>query len=233
MKKMMMFMILMLNISTAQISLDRTRVIFDQSKSNTQSVVISNTSKDAPFLAQTWIEDSKGNKMSEPLVALPILQRINPRQEKPIKISFMGNATNLPNDRESLLYFNVLGIPPKDSNSGNSVSIVIQSKLKLFYRPKGLPQYKNSGWVEEIVVTKTNKGLGIQNPTPYHIVIYGVSSGRGSKVIEKDVIISPFSTGELSASLHGVTPYIHYINDYGGADSLGYRCTGSTCLLEK
>lgn len=233
MKKMMIFMILMLNIATAQISLDRTRIVFDHSQSNTQSVVISNTSKEAPFLAQTWIEDSKGNKITEPLVALPILQRINPNQEKPIKISFMGNATNLASDRESLLYFNVLGVPPKDSDSGNSVSIVIQSKLKLFYRPKGLPQYKNTGWVEEMVVTKTSKGLSIQNPTPYHIVIYGLSSGKGAKLIEKDVIISPFSTGEINVSLQGLTPYIHYINDYGGADSLGYRCSGSTCVLEK
>ncbi|MBO1928634.1 fimbria/pilus periplasmic chaperone [Providencia rettgeri] len=49
----------------------------------------------------------------------------------------MDGQNTLPTDRESLLYFNVLGIPPQGKEA-NAVQFTIQSRLKLFYRPKVL-----------------------------------------------------------------------------------------------
>lgn len=98
MKKLIILLCLMLNVSFAQLTFDRTRIIFDHSMGNSQSVVVSNTNKTDPFLAQSWIEDSNGNKITSPLVALPILQRVDPGKDKQVKISIAGDISTLPNE---------------------------------------------------------------------------------------------------------------------------------------
>lgn len=64
----------------AGVSLDRTRLIIT-GKDSSASANLTNTSPDIPFLAQSWVEDSKGNKITSPLVVLPPLQRINGGQK--------------------------------------------------------------------------------------------------------------------------------------------------------
>ena len=44
----------------AGVSLDRTRIIITE-KESSSSANLSNTSPDIPFLAQSWVEDEKGN----------------------------------------------------------------------------------------------------------------------------------------------------------------------------
>lgn len=220
----------LLNISFAQLSFDRTRVIFDRDKSNSQSVVVSNTNKKDPYLAQSWIEDENGKKIEAPLVALPILQRINPGQEKQVKISLVGQ-NNLPQDRESMLYFNVLGVPPKTKNIENQLNIVIQSKIKLFYRPKGLKKYQKNDWIKEMQVSKNGNSYTLQNPTPYHIVIYALSNnGSKEKKIAQDIIVKPFGYATVNRSL-GDKPTFYFINDFGGTLSQTYQCSSSNCTL--
>lgn len=229
MKKILILLVISLfNISFAQLTLDRTRVIFDRAKSNSQSIVISNTNQNEPYLAQSWIEDANGKKIDGPLVALPILQRINPGQEKQVKISLVGQK-NLPEDRESMLFFNVLGVPPKTGGE-NQINVVIQSKVKLFYRPKGLKQYADNGWLKEVKVTKSGNGYTLQNPTPYHLVVFGVSSSQKGHITEKNLVIPPFEKMTINQSL-GNTPTFHFINDFGGTESQSYRCSNNDCQL--
>lgn len=222
------FILSLLNITYAQLTIDRTRVIFDRAHSSSQSIVVSNSNKNDPYLAQSWIEDDKGNKIEAPLVALPILQRINPGQEKQVKISLAGQ-NNLPTDRESMLFFNVLGIPPK-TGTENQVNIVIQSKVKLFYRPKGLKQYTNNGWLQELKIDKSGNRYTLTNPTAYHMVILGFSNGAKGEVIEKDIVLKPFSSEVVSLSL-GNHPTVYFINDFGGTESQSYQCDNYCKLI--
>lgn len=220
----------LLNTTYAQLTLDRTRIIFDRAQSNSQSIVVSNSSKNEPYLAQSWIEDEHGNKIESPLVALPILQRINPGQEKQVKVSLAGQ-NNLPTDRESMLFFNVIGVPPK-TGAENQVNIVIQSKVKLFYRPNGLKQYKDSGWLKELMISKTGNNITINNPTPYHAVIFGFGNQNAKGLIENDLVIPPFSEKTVQIKL-GNSPSIYFIDDYGAAVTLYYRCQQTSCLLSQ
>lgn len=229
MKRLFILTIALLNTAFAQLTLDRTRVILDRAQSNSQSVVVKNTNKNAPYLAQSWIEDEQGNKIETPLVALPILQRINPGQEKQVKISLIGQ-NNLPEDRESMLFFNVLGVPPKTTDTENQINIVIQSKVKLFYRPKNLKQYKDSGWLKELEVTKSGNNYTLYNPTAYHIVISGASKGAKGKIINLDMVIRPFDKGNI-INILGNEPTFYFINDYGSAVKQNYQCQASICSL--
>ncbi|HBY5838690.1 TPA: molecular chaperone, partial [Klebsiella pneumoniae] len=69
----------------AAIALDRTRVILNGSE-RAESVEISNQNKELPYLAQAWIEDAQGNKIKDPLVALPPIQRVEAGEKSQVKI---------------------------------------------------------------------------------------------------------------------------------------------------
>lgn len=232
MRKILFLGFLIFNVSFGQLAFDRTRVVFDNATSNSVSIIVENTSPNLPYLAQTWIEDEKGNKIEEPLVALPLLQKLNPSQEKQIKISLVGNTDSLPKDRESLLYFNVLGVPPTDGSAQSKLNILIRSELKLFYRPKGLAKYAEDALFDEVKVTKSGNGLILENPTPYHVVIYAFSNGKNQKLIEKDIIIEPFSNETVKLTV-GNTPNIYFISDSGGAKSVSYKCNNGLCTIAK
>ncbi|MCP6324282.1 fimbria/pilus periplasmic chaperone, partial [Klebsiella pneumoniae] len=52
--------------------------------------------------------------------------------------TFTGEA--LPADRESVFWLNVLDVPPQpQGEGGNFMQFAIRTRVKLFYRPVGLP----------------------------------------------------------------------------------------------
>lgn len=65
-----------INASWAGIALDRTRLIIT-GDARSVSANLTNTSPSIPFLAQSWVEDANGTKITSPLMVLPPLQRIN------------------------------------------------------------------------------------------------------------------------------------------------------------
>ena len=228
--------VLVFHFASAQLAADRTRIVFDHEAQASQSLTIKNNSNHKPYLIQVWIEDHKGDKILKPLVAVPILQRVEPGASKQVKVElptiYEGKA--LPQDRESLFYFNFLGLPAKEDEDGNDVNIIIVNKLKLFYRPKGLVRENNYGWLNKVEVYKTGKGLKLKNTTPYHIVIFEFDSGDSNSSIEKDIVISPFETVDIDFSLRGNNPGIHYISDTGGEIFYKYSCHNEEkCEIQK
>lgn len=224
MKKIIIIAVLLVNAAFAQLSFDRTRVIFDHAAKNSQSILVSNTSPKSPFLAQSWLENENGQKISSPITALPVLQRINPREEKQIKLNLSGDVSMLPKDRETLLYLNVRGVPP--TSDGNKLNISIQSRLKVFYRPKGMERHDDKKAFELLNVTKKGNSLILENPTAYHLVIYAVKANGRAKSTDIDVLVKPFSTETINMRL-GNDPMIFFVNDQGGTTSMSYQCNTS------
>lgn len=92
--------------SMAAVSLDRTRAIVEGS-SNPVVINIENQSDTLPYLAQAWIDDKNGNKLTTgPLIATPLVQRLEPNVKSMIRIS-TTDVSKLPKDRESVYYFNL------------------------------------------------------------------------------------------------------------------------------
>ncbi|WP_049611208.1 molecular chaperone, partial [Yersinia massiliensis] len=60
-------------VSDAAINLDRTRIVFNDTDKSA-SIILVNQSTTSPYLAQSWIEDSAGQKVDSPLAALPPMQ---------------------------------------------------------------------------------------------------------------------------------------------------------------
>ncbi|MDO1920558.1 fimbria/pilus periplasmic chaperone, partial [Escherichia coli] len=59
----------------ASVSPDRTRLVFNESD-KAISVTVRNNNEKLPYLAQSWLEDEKGNKIASPLAVLAPVQSI-------------------------------------------------------------------------------------------------------------------------------------------------------------
>ncbi|MEL5640077.1 fimbria/pilus periplasmic chaperone [Serratia ureilytica] len=218
----------------AAIALDRTRVIFDGGVQSV-SLSVSNQNKQLPYLAQGWLEDEQGNKIQSPLTVLPPVQRIEPGKPSQVKIQALPAAKMLPQDRETLYYFNLREIPPK-SNKPNSLQIALQTRIKLFYRPAAIAPERNAApWQEQLTLSKQGDKYVVNNPTPYYVTIVDAASRKGlngPKEFEP-FMIPPKSSAPLtvSASSVGNSPVLTYINDYGGRPQLSFSCAGTTCTV--
>ncbi len=120
----------------AAIAPDRTRLVF-RGEDKSISVDLKNANNKLPYLAQSWMEDEKGNKIDSPLTAVPPVQRIEAAGTGQIKIQGIPALAALPQDRETLFYYNVREIPPK-SDKPNTLQIALQTRIKVFYRPLSL-----------------------------------------------------------------------------------------------
>lgn len=223
---------LTINAAQAAIALDRTRVIFDgQNKSI--SLNISNENKQLPYLAQAWIEDAQQQKVTGPLVVTPPVQRVEPGARSMVRIASSPEVAKLPQDRESLFYFNLREIPPR-SDKPNVMQIALQTKVKLFYRPQAVAPKAGEVWQEKIVLHKTAQGYRVENPTPYFVTVIGIKAKLGDKVADNfdPVMVAPKSSAELK-SVTFANPVLTFINDYGGRPELSFACSGDRCQFVK
>lgn len=218
--------------ANAAINLDRTRIIYD-AENKSISTVLNNESQKLPYLAQSWIEDAQGNKDSSKLVALPPLQRIEPGEKSQLRIAKTEATTQLPQDRETLFWFNVREVPPK-SSAKNVMQVAIQSRVKLFFRPTSLHNYDTVRWQEKLTVTKSSNHISIRNPTGYYVTLISLEKedGRVVKAVNGQMI-APFSTEAINTGMQiGNRFTLSYINDYGGVVPMIYQCRSDECQFD-
>ncbi|ECD5144125.1 fimbrial protein [Salmonella enterica subsp. enterica serovar Caracas] len=218
--------------ANAAVALDRTRAVFN-GDGKSISLNISNENEKAPYLAQAWLEDAQEKKITAgPLVVTPPVQRLEPGAKSMVRIMAPG-ASSLPQDRETLFYFNLREIPPK-SKKENVLQIALQTRIKLFYRPASIVQSPDAVWQKRLVLHTTKTGYRIENPTPYFITVIGlggtVSQAENGKF--DPVMVSPMSSVSVNNGTWNM-PYLTYINDYGGRPTLRFVCSTGRCEAEE
>ncbi|EGT5661342.1 molecular chaperone [Cronobacter dublinensis subsp. dublinensis] len=221
----------------AAIALDRTRVVYNGEEKSI-SLNISNENKNLPYLAQAWIEDAQGNKVTSPLTVLPPVQRVEPGAKSQVKVQASAAAATLPQDKETLFYFNLREIPPR-SNKPNTLQIALQTRIKLFYRPAAIEldktQAAEGDWVEKVTMTRQGDKFVVNNPTPYFLtIVEGAPSVKGKPVGFEPVMVSPKGSTTITASAAalGNSPVLTYVNDYGGRPKIQFSCGGATCTAK-
>ncbi|MGK9176073.1 molecular chaperone [Yokenella regensburgei] len=208
-----------LHLATAQagITLNATRVIYPEGKKEV-TLGIKNDSS-APRLIQAWMDAGEGNNAKTPFIIIPPIFRIDPGKGQSLRISFIGGE--IPRDRESVFWINVLEVSPtppgKKAGTQNVMQFPVRSRLNLFYRPEGLP-----GSPEEAVsmlkwrMLKNNK-IECENPTAFNVSFHNVSFTGASNL--KQGGMCP-SRGRLDFSLENYTPtgkiFFTAIDDEGG-----------------
>ncbi|MFP2309671.1 fimbria/pilus periplasmic chaperone [Citrobacter braakii] len=200
--------------SAGGIVLGGTRLVYPlEAKQTTLSV--RNSSKETSYLVQSWAENAQGNKSTD-FIITPPLYVSNPGDQNMLRVIFSGPS--LPQDRETLYYFNAKAIPSIDKSKmegKNTLMLAAVTRIKMFVRPSGLkvPVEKAPSMLN---FKRSGNQVQISNPSPYHITMVQVALD-GRKVA--DTMVAPFSTESLSAS--GSPRMLTYstINDYGAVSA--------------
>lgn len=218
----------------ANVIVNGTRVVFPAQRGET-TLRLTNGG-DRPALVEAWIDSgdvhSTPDTAQSPFLITPPLFRVDPHKDQSLRILFVQGAEALPADRESLFWLNVLDVPPKPDGQQyegkNYLQFAIRSRLKLFYRPAGLPgdALKAPAQLVFKVAAGSAAALDVHNPTPYYVTIIGLGVGAGSKPLA-DIggMVAPF--GDLRLPLGGAAPHpapgapvvFTTINDYGAEDA--------------
>lgn len=230
---------LMTSQAIGAIALDRTRIVVNGTDKS-MSVTIRNDNKSLPYLAQAWLEDDKGNKVNDPLVVLPPVQRVEPGTASQVKIQSTPAIDKLPTDRESIYYFNLREIPPR-TNKPNTMQIALQTRVKLFWRPKSIvateDDYANP-WQKKLELKDKGNTYEVVNPTPYYVTVVDAAASRSGASVKgfTPIMIAPKSTELLPAGSKlamGAKPVLTYVNDFGGRPKLVFSCASSVCKVSE
>jgi chaperone protein EcpD len=207
-------------VSEAALTVSTTRVVF-QSDKRSASVIVSNPSK-KPYAVQTWVNTQADDTTTAvPFVASPPLFRLDPGKEQQVQIN--GLPGDLPNDRESLFFFNVQEIPQVEADQVNVLNIALRTRLKLFYRPVELKdnpmtRLKDIGF--RIVQKHGKSHLVAANPSPFHVTfarLEVIANGKTEK-LESPQMLGPLGTREYPLKTPvGAAAQVLFttINDYG------------------
>lgn len=212
----------------AGVTIDGTRVIFP-SNAKSVSVQLRNVLS-TPALVQTWIDDGDINQIPDankiPFVLTPPLSRVEPNKGQIIRIIPTGSPS-LPQDRESLFWFNMLDIPPDDPQYAgkNILTFNVRTRIKLIYRPSDLKMPMNTAYGSiKVNYNKASKEITLDNPTPYFITITQMDFKSKSEHVNygQAVMLKPFSQQVIEKFTLNFSPEkISYqiVNDLGGNQS--------------
>lgn len=218
--------------ANASIQINGTRVIYPADQREVNISMLNNSG--APVLLQSWVDEGNPKDSPEtskaPFILTPPMSRVDPGKGQTLRIMFTG--ASLPQDRETVFWLNVLEIPAKpktkQGDSNNYLQFAIRSRMKIFYRPKGLAGNAFDA-VDKVSwrVEKEDNGYVAEcnNPTPYFISIGSVNF----KGIEVEKNLEPKggmcpAMGSEKFSLKGNADAaagklsVQVINDYGGFD---------------
>lgn len=213
--------------SLAGISIDVTRIIFNEGDSNNGKNISLTSSKNShtPYLVKAQVLNDVTGDGGAPFIVTPSLFKIKPGESN--KLAIIKNANDLPKDRESLFYFRAIFIPsganqtltPPPDVKGN-LKVASATVIKLYYRPSGLAITQDQAMAELEFVSK-NKKLHINNPSPYYITLKNIKINNKDVKLSDSVIdnvVAPYSTKTYpSLSDNGAVEWSS-INDYGGTE---------------
>ncbi|WP_114239290.1 molecular chaperone [Dyella sp. C9] len=213
----------------ASVVMTNTRVIYDGALRE-KAIQLTNQD-DHPNLVQLWVDKGNAHSTVEtadaPFVVTPQIFRMEAHAGQMVRLEFTGE--DLPHDRESVFYLNFNQIPAIKSRDQNVNKLVLMfgNRLKLFYRPKGLPGSPDELLQRLSFTRKSNSAsehVQVDNPTPYHAVIRRASLEGGDKpcVLAAAVMIPPLSTAQwrVPADCMRRTDPVRLklvlVNDFGG-----------------
>jgi chaperone protein EcpD len=184
-----------------------------------------------PALVQVWIDSGDPNttptNSKAPFVLTPPVARIDPGKGQSLRLKFTG-AVPLPQDKESVFWFNALELPPKVEADADSsrLEMAFKTRIKLFYRPDGLPGTADAaiGQVQWKVVPQ-DQGFALEahNPSAFYVSLSEVILVDGGRRNHAESgMLAPGETKRLALKVKtpvasGAQVEFKAINDYGAS----------------
>jgi P pilus assembly chaperone PapD len=204
-------------VAHAGVIVGGTRVIYNgENKETTLSVQNKDSS---PWVIQSWV-DGNGPEGTEkelsrpPFMVTPTLFRLGENTLGTIHISRTGG--NPSGDKESVYWLNIKSIPEHIKDKKNTLTVSVNQRVKLFFRPQGL-KAPNEFDYRKMTFKKEGKNLVVINPTPYWMTFYSLKISNQS-VKTENVMVPPAGKASytLPVNISGENVNWQIINDYGG-----------------
>lgn len=198
------------------IQIGRTRLIYEADKKEV-ALPLLNKDSTLPWLVQSWTDTGDG-KTRGPFIITPPLFRLDPQKEQSLRISWSGGE--VPEDRESLFFLDVRTIPatPADEVDKNVLKLIFKTRLKLFYRPHGLPGTPLQA-CENLRFQREGNTLLISNQSAFYSVFDSLNLGHTP--LNKADLVAPKSEVRLTLPSSGAGHQVSWrcITDYGNASA--------------
>jgi chaperone protein EcpD len=159
----------------AEVQINGTRVIYPADEAEV-TVQVQNNGQ-TPRLLQVWTDGGDPNETVDtgtaPFLVTPPMSRLEPGKGQALRVMFTGS--DVPQDRESVYWLNVLEMPPrpKSATAGdNFMQFAVRTRIKIFYRPLGLPGAPLDSIAQltwRVVHDGGKTALECTNPTAYNV----------------------------------------------------------------
>ncbi|WP_369309753.1 molecular chaperone [Providencia rettgeri] len=197
-----------------------TRFIY--SENDKEITVQLNNTANRPAVAQIWLDEGDPKALPEtiktPFQIMPPISKLSAGGGQTIRIKLIDKA-QLPTDKETLYWLNLLDIPPitkaEKNAEQNMLQLAIRSRFKFMYRPNKLGSRELAP--EKLQILGGRGSLQIKNPTPFFITVTTVNTQSSTLNLE-GFMLSPNETKTIKIrGTVSVGEYltINNINDYG------------------
>ncbi len=212
----MLIILGVVQVAQASVVLESTRVIYHANKKDATLTV--NNPDDQPYLIQSWVgsENSDAPENNPLFITTPPLFRLDAKQSNTLRIIYMEDRGSLPKNKQSVFWLNVKAIPSSNPSAKDTLSISINTRIKLFYTPDGLSQDAFDMAFKNLTFSISGNQLTVKNPTPYYVTLAKLAVG--SHEIDKPGMIAPESLINFIIPDNTTTRKISWsaINSYGG-----------------
>ncbi|MBA8006757.1 fimbria/pilus periplasmic chaperone [Klebsiella grimontii] len=211
----------------ASVIMTGTRIIYNEG-SRSVDVNLKNQSN-FPYVVQTWFDAGKMSggpdaSVQVPFIATPPVFRIQPGAGQVVKVTFTGGL-NLPDDRESVFYFNFLQVPPSNIDKNdvkNKMLVMLRNRVKIFYRSTSLVSGPGRGFpnISVTPVSGNASAVMIKNHTPFYVTVSSVALTEGQRRLSSGSgMIEPSGTQifniSRAGSVKGRKAIVTVVNDRG------------------
>lgn len=204
-----------ISVSQASVVVGGTRVIFDGTKKTT---TVSVQNKDnVTNIVQSWLAIvDETSPAKDSFITTPPLFRLKAGEKGFVRILRTGKP--MPEDRESMLWLNIKGIPATDDVSDkNIVQFAINSRIKLIYRPAALKNAIPEEFAQKLQWSNDDRAIKVKNDSPLYMNFSEIFIN--GKAVPEAWFVAPYSTIRIpvaNASPAGKKEITwSVINDYG------------------
>lgn len=213
----------------ASVVVSGTRLVYP-AKQHDITIQLTNTDS-RPALVQSWIDSGDvkqdPSQSTAPFVVTPPITRVDAGKKQLIRLTFLGSAA-VPTDRESVFWYNMLDVPPesKAQEGKNSIQVALRTRIKVFYRPDGLPgspEKAATGLSWQGVKTPQGYALRAVNSSAFNVSMSKVAVITGGTTYSDDLggMVPPKSSKDFVLKGLNSAPSVQagvtytWINDYG------------------
>jgi len=184
----------------AAMVLSQTRVVVSPDAPKAE-LIVRNADRQ-PLLLQVWVNAGQSRQTAPaqhatPFLVDPPVLRIEPGQARSLRVLLVHAPADLPTDRETLFWLNVLEVAamPALADHDARLDLSVLSRLKLFYRPASMRVAPVPALRFHLTREGETAWLVIHNPAPVHQTLGSLALRTEDAALTLDApMLAPFDT---------------------------------------